>query len=276
MTGGLHSLRLSWVPHACRCGPHDTWMDPKDDRFRAQDAVPRPRPAVLRSGPGGRAPARRRRRPTTTTRPTGRRSTTPSAALRRGSAINTQADPHHQQREAGPQDPDRVVELPQHRDRPCPGPRPPAGRQRPRDHGLRQLEPRHPQRDRASYPRRADEGRQAPQARHDQLAAPLQGLVPGRHGIAHTKFYTFDKVQRTRYVAMYGSANATLLAATIQWNDIYTVTKSRAEVRRVHQGLQPDAARPAGQAGIPALHPRRRCSSASTPSPGKQTNGTRC
>jgi len=52
------------------------------------------------------------------------------------------------------------------------------------------------------------------------------GSCRGAHGIAHVKFYTFDKVQKTRYVAMYGSVNATELAATIQWNDLYTVTKS--------------------------------------------------
>ncbi|MCW2844829.1 MAG: hypothetical protein JWN22_2745 [Nocardioides sp.] len=53
-----------------------------------------------------------------------------------------------------------------------------------------------------------------------------RGACRGDHGIAHTKFYLFDKVQKTRYVAMYGSANATLLAATIQWNDIFTLTGS--------------------------------------------------
>ena len=55
-----------------------------------------------------------------------------------------------------------------------------------------------------------------------------KGSCRGPHGIAHTKFYTFDQVQRTKNVVMYGSPNATLLAATIQWNDIYTVTKGRA------------------------------------------------
>ncbi len=49
------------------------------------------------------------------------------------------------------------------------------------------------------------------------------GACRGPHGIAHTKFYTFDKVGNTKFVSMYGSANATLLAATIQWNDIYTI-----------------------------------------------------
>ena len=52
------------------------------------------------------------------------------------------------------------------------------------------------------------------------------GSCRGHHGIAHTKFYAFDKVDHTRNVVMYGSANATELAATIQWNDIYTFTKS--------------------------------------------------
>lgn len=52
------------------------------------------------------------------------------------------------------------------------------------------------------------------------------GACRGHHGIAHTKYYAFDKVQKVRDVVMYGSANATELAATIQWNDVYTVTKS--------------------------------------------------
>lgn len=53
-----------------------------------------------------------------------------------------------------------------------------------------------------------------------------RGACRGHHGIAHVKFYTFDKVQNTKDVVMYGSTNATELAAAIQWNDIYTVTKS--------------------------------------------------
>jgi phosphatidylserine/phosphatidylglycerophosphate/cardiolipin synthase-like enzyme len=54
-----------------------------------------------------------------------------------------------------------------------------------------------------------------------------RGSCRGNHGIAHTKFYTFDKVGKKKYVEMYGSANATLLAATIQWNDLFTLTKSK-------------------------------------------------
>jgi phosphatidylserine/phosphatidylglycerophosphate/cardiolipin synthase-like enzyme len=61
-----------------------------------------------------------------------------------------------------------------------------------------------------------------------------RGSCRGHHGIAHVKFYTFDKVQKTKDVVMYGSANATELAATIQWNDIYTVTKSHS---KYHQFL---------------------------------------
>ncbi|HET7066515.1 MAG TPA: phospholipase D-like domain-containing protein [Nocardioides sp.] len=53
-----------------------------------------------------------------------------------------------------------------------------------------------------------------------------RGACRGHHGIAHTKFYVFDKVQKTKDVLIYGSANATELAATIQWNDVYTVTGS--------------------------------------------------
>jgi hypothetical protein len=52
------------------------------------------------------------------------------------------------------------------------------------------------------------------------------GSCRGPHGIAHTKFYAFDKVGRLHDVVMYGSANATELAAIIQWNDIYTFNKS--------------------------------------------------
>ena len=67
------------------------------------------------------------------------------------------------------------------------------------------------------------------------------GSCRGPHGIAHTKFYTFDKVDHTRYVEMYGSANATQLAATIQWNDIYALTKSRSrytEFQHVFKQMQ--------------------------------------
>jgi phosphatidylserine/phosphatidylglycerophosphate/cardiolipin synthase-like enzyme len=56
-----------------------------------------------------------------------------------------------------------------------------------------------------------------------------RGSCRGRHGIAHVKFYTFDKVQKTDDVVIYGSANATELAATIQWNDVFTLTKSHRE-----------------------------------------------
>jgi phosphatidylserine/phosphatidylglycerophosphate/cardiolipin synthase-like enzyme len=50
--------------------------------------------------------------------------------------------------------------------------------------------------------------------------------APG--GIAHVKFYLFSKVRKTktksaRDIVMYGSANATDLAAYGQWNDLYTM-----------------------------------------------------
>jgi phosphatidylserine/phosphatidylglycerophosphate/cardiolipin synthase-like enzyme len=58
-----------------------------------------------------------------------------------------------------------------------------------------------------------------------------KGSCRGKHGIAHTKFYTFDKVHKTKWVAIYGSANATELAASIQWNDVFTLTGSKSKYR---------------------------------------------
>lgn len=46
-----------------------------------------------------------------------------------------------------------------------------------------------------------------------------------QRGIAHTKFYLFSKAGRARNVVMYGSANATDLAAGAQWNDLYTIRR---------------------------------------------------
>lgn len=58
------------------------------------------------------------------------------------------------------------------------------------------------------------------------------GSCRGTSGIAHSKFFLFDKVKgkpakdgskrMARWVAMYGSYNATELGATIQWNDLFT------------------------------------------------------
>jgi len=44
-------------------------------------------------------------------------------------------------------------------------------------------------------------------------------------GIAHTKFFLFSKAGTARNVVMYGSANATDLAANAQWNDLYTIRR---------------------------------------------------
>jgi phosphatidylserine/phosphatidylglycerophosphate/cardiolipin synthase-like enzyme len=48
------------------------------------------------------------------------------------------------------------------------------------------------------------------------------GACRGPHGIAHTKFFLFSKSGKAEHVVAYGSNNATDLAATIQWNDIFT------------------------------------------------------
>ncbi|WKN47537.1 phospholipase D-like domain-containing protein [Nocardioides sp. Arc9.136] len=45
-----------------------------------------------------------------------------------------------------------------------------------------------------------------------------------RGGIAHTKFFLFSKAGKAKNVVIYGSNNATDLAAYGQWNDVYTIT----------------------------------------------------
>lgn len=45
----------------------------------------------------------------------------------------------------------------------------------------------------------------------------------GPGGIAHSKFFLFSKAGQARWVIQNGSANATDLAASHQWNDVYTV-----------------------------------------------------
>lgn len=49
-----------------------------------------------------------------------------------------------------------------------------------------------------------------------------RGACRGPHGIAHSKFFLFSEAGKAENVVIYGSNNATELAATIQWNDIYT------------------------------------------------------
>lgn len=45
----------------------------------------------------------------------------------------------------------------------------------------------------------------------------------GTKGIAHVKFYTFDKAGKSEDVVMVGSANMTEVAAGNQWNDMFTL-----------------------------------------------------
>lgn len=42
-------------------------------------------------------------------------------------------------------------------------------------------------------------------------------------GIAHTKFFLFSRAGKARNITMYGSGNLTDLAATNQWDDLFTV-----------------------------------------------------
>jgi phosphatidylserine/phosphatidylglycerophosphate/cardiolipin synthase-like enzyme len=59
-------------------------------------------------------------------------------------------------------------------------------------------------------------------------AVTCHGACRARGGIAHTKMFLFSQVGTVRNVVMFGSANATDLAAGYQWNDLYTmVNKSK-------------------------------------------------
>lgn len=49
-----------------------------------------------------------------------------------------------------------------------------------------------------------------------------RGSCRGPHGIAHSKFFLFSKAGKAKDIVIYGSNNATELAATIQWNDVFT------------------------------------------------------
>lgn len=53
----------------------------------------------------------------------------------------------------------------------------------------------------------------------------------GHRGIPHTKSFAFTKVAKARWVVINGSHNATEVAATRQWNDIFT-TRGRKGIYR--------------------------------------------
>lgn len=54
-------------------------------------------------------------------------------------------------------------------------------------------------------------------------AMTCHGSCRAKGGIAHTKMFLFSQVGKARDVVMFGSANATDLAAGYQWNDLYTM-----------------------------------------------------
>ncbi|HSV40470.1 MAG TPA: phospholipase D-like domain-containing protein [Nocardioidaceae bacterium] len=66
-------------------------------------------------------------------------------------------------------------------------------------------------------------------------AKRCKGSCRGASGIAHTKMFLFSKVgKRARWVSIFGSANATDLAAGYQWNDVYTLKNRPALWERFH------------------------------------------
>lgn len=57
---------------------------------------------------------------------------------------------------------------------------------------------------------------------------PCRSSCRGTRGIPHSKFFLFDHVRKRRYVTMYGSNNATDVAANDQWNDLYTFVNNES------------------------------------------------
>ena len=65
----------------------------------------------------------------------------------------------------------------------------------------------------------------------------------GTRGIAHVKFYTFSQAGNAHDVVMTGSANMTEVAATNQWNDMFTVKGDHglwAEYQRIFKQAAKD------------------------------------
>lgn len=93
-----------------------------------------------------------------------------------------------------------------------------------------------------------------------------KGSCRGKSGIAHTKFFLFDKVRGkknkktgknrlSKHVVIYGSYNATELGATIQWNDIFTIKNDKARYEsfdKVFNQMKKDKARKQGYVGYTA------------------------
>ena len=53
------------------------------------------------------------------------------------------------------------------------------------------------------------------------------GSCRGAHGIPHSKFFLFDHVGKQNWITMYGSNNATDVAANSQWNDLFTIVDNQ-------------------------------------------------
>ena len=66
-------------------------------------------------------------------------------------------------------------------------------------------------------------------------AIRCHGSCRGQSGIAHTKMFVFSQVGRAHDVVMFGSANATDLAAGYQWNDLYTMVEKPGLVKKAEQ-----------------------------------------
>ncbi|WP_367262259.1 phospholipase D-like domain-containing protein [Pimelobacter simplex] len=88
----------------------------------------------------------------------------------------------------------------------------------------------------------------------------------GKRGIPHSKFYLFSRVNDRSYVTMFGSNNATNVAAEDQWNDLYTWVNNKkiyTTFQNVFNQRSSTGTRAAGRSSGPGS--ARRSWSTSTP-----------
>jgi phosphatidylserine/phosphatidylglycerophosphate/cardiolipin synthase-like enzyme len=74
------------------------------------------------------------------------------------------------------------------------------------------------------------------------------GSCRGARGIPHSKFFLFSRVTDRTYVTMFGSNNATDVAAKDQWNDLYTWVGNK-RIYDTFQGIFNEMSRDRSQGG---------------------------
>ncbi|HWU20134.1 MAG TPA: phospholipase D-like domain-containing protein [Nocardioides sp.] len=92
------------------------------------------------------------------------------------------------------------------------------------DHGNANPQAPNPDVSRIMKAFKGDENRYPP---NQSALRRCYGSCRGAHGIAHSKFFLFDHVGDRNWITMYGSNNATDVAANSQWNDMFTIVNNQ-------------------------------------------------